>query len=70
MIVQKAELPSGEPIPFGMTGEITRINDDGTVTLRLHGFDYPITTRGEHLSLVAKKKTEPGERKKLFDKPD
>ena len=33
-------------------------------------FDYPITTRGEHLSLVAKKKAEPGRKKPLFDKPD
>ena len=45
-------------------------DDDGTVTVRLHGFGTPITTSGEHLSLVAKKKAEPGRRKKLFDVPD
>lgn len=40
---------------IAMQGEVTRINDDGTVTVHLHGFDYPITTRGEHLQLIEKK---------------
>ena len=39
-----------------MQGEVTGVNDDGTVTVRLHGFDYPITTRPEHLQLVQKRK--------------
>jgi hypothetical protein len=52
------------------TGEVTRIRDDGTFTVRIHGYDVPATTRGEHLSLVAKRKSEPGRRKPLFDSPD
>ena len=63
-----AKLSEGDTV--GLTGEITRINDDGTVTLRLHGFDYPVTIRPENLSLIAKRKAEPGRRTKLFDKPD
>ena len=63
-----AKLSEGDTI--SMQGEVTIVHDDGTVTVRLHGFATPITTRGEHLSLVAKKKAEPGRRKKLFDKPD
>ena len=39
------------------------------MTVRLHGFDYPITTRGEHLSLVQKRKPA-GRSKRLFDSPD
>ena len=38
-----AKLSEGDSI--AMQGEVTRINDDGTVTVRLHGFDYPVTTR-------------------------
>ena len=45
----------------------TLVNDDGRVTIRLVGYDVPITTRGEHRSLVAKKKPEPGRRKPRFD---
>ena len=36
-----------------MQGEVTLVHDDGRVSVRLHGFGTPITTRGEHLSLVA-----------------
>jgi hypothetical protein len=50
------KLREGDSI--AMQGEVTRINDDGTVTVRLIGYDYAITTRGEHLSLMAKKKAE------------
>ena len=53
-----------------MQGEVTIIHDDGSVTVRLHGYGMPITTSGEHLSLVAKTRAEPGRRKKLFDRPD
>ena len=53
----------------GMTGEVT-LHDDGTVTVRLHGYSVPITVYAEHLSLIAKRKAEPGRRKPLFDKPD
>jgi hypothetical protein len=38
----------------GLHGEITRIHDDGRVTIRVHGFDYPITVRSEHVNLTAK----------------
>jgi len=37
-----------------MQGEVTRVQDDGEVTIRLTGYDIPITTRGEHPNLVAK----------------
>jgi hypothetical protein len=47
------KLSEGDAI--GMTGEVTRVNDDGTVTVRLHGLHYPVTTTGEHLSMIAKR---------------
>ena len=50
-----AKLSEGDTI--GMTGEITHIHDDGRVTVRLMGYDTPLTTRGEHLSLIAKAKS-------------
>ena len=31
------------------------VHDDGKVTIWLKGYDYPITIRAEHLSLVAKR---------------
>ena len=30
-------------------GEVTMDHDDGKVTIRLHGYDYPITLRAVHL---------------------
>jgi hypothetical protein len=63
-----AKLSEGDTIT--MQGEVTIVHDDGTVTARLHGYDVPVTTRGEHLSLVAKKKSVPGRNKLLYDKPD
>ena len=53
-----------------MQGVVTMVHDDGSVTVRLHGYSVPITTTGEHLSLVAKKRAEQGRRKPLYDKPD
>ena len=44
-----AKLSEGDTIT--MTGEVTLVHDDGTVTVRLHGYDVPVTTRGEHLEL-------------------
>jgi hypothetical protein len=41
-----------------MTSQVTHVHADGTVWVRLRGVDYPITTRSEHLSLVAKRKPE------------
>ena len=55
---------------ISMLGEITHVHDDGRITVRLIGYGVPITTRGEHLSLVAKKKAEPGRRKRPYDEPD
>ena len=64
-----AKLSVGDTV--SMTGEVTHIHDEnGMVTIRLHGFATPITTRGEHLSLVARKRTGLGRRQPLFDKPD
>ena len=30
---------------ISMTGEVTIVHDDGTVTVHLHGYDIPLTTR-------------------------
>ena len=50
-----AKLSEGDTV--GLTAEISLVHDDGTVTIRPHGFDYPITLRGEHLSLIAKRRS-------------
>jgi hypothetical protein len=63
-----AKLSEGDTI--AMQGEVTMVHDNGTVTVRLHGYGVPITTTSEHLSLVAKKKPQPKSRKRLFDVPD
>jgi hypothetical protein len=63
-----AKLSEGDTV--GMTGEVAIVHDDGRVTVRLHGYGYPLTIGGEHLGLVAKKKAEPSRRKPLFDKLD
>ena len=47
------KLDEGDAI--AMQGEVTHVHEDGKVTVRLVGYGTPITTRGEHLSLVAKK---------------
>ena len=57
-------------LTVGMTGEVTIIHDDGRVTLRLHGYDTPVTVRAEHSSLIAKQKPDRARRKPSFDKPD
>ena len=62
------KLTEGDTV--GLTGEVTLLHDDGTVTVRLHGLPLPITIGAEHLALVAKKKSDPGRWKKLFDRPD
>ena len=63
-----AKLSEGDTI--AMQGEVTLVHEDGSVTVRLHGYSVPITTTGEHLSLVAKKRAEPESRKPLYDKPE
>ena len=60
------KLSAGDTV--GMTGEVTRVNDDGSVTLRLNGYDIPVTTRPEFLTLIAK--LVPGRRKRLWNRPD
>ena len=42
-----AKLAEGDTI--AMQGEVTMVHDDGSVTVRLHGYGVPITTTGEHL---------------------
>jgi hypothetical protein len=39
----------------GTAGEVSIVHGDGRVTVRLQGYDYPITVRAEHLSLTAKR---------------
>ena len=38
-----------------MTGTVTIVHDDGTVTVWLHGYSIPITTSGEHFNLIARR---------------
>ncbi|WP_292407169.1 hypothetical protein [Mesorhizobium sp.] len=45
-----AKLSEGETIT--MSGEVTLVHYDGTVTVRLHGYDVPVTTRGERLAEI------------------
>ncbi|WP_292406221.1 hypothetical protein [Mesorhizobium sp.] len=45
-----AKLSEGDTIT--MTGEVTLVHDDGTVKVRLHGYDVPVTTRGERLAEI------------------
>ena len=65
-IAAKPKLNKGDRVT--LTGEVSKLHDDGRVTVRLVGFDDPITTRPEHLSLTSKYKAP--KRKRLFDKPD
>ena len=47
----------GEGDSVSLAGEITHVLDDGRVTVRVHGFDYPITLRSEYVSLLAKRQS-------------
>ena len=38
---------------IGMSGEVMRVNHDGSVTLLLRGYDFPVTIRPEFLTLLA-----------------
>ncbi len=49
-----SNLTEGDTV--GLTGEVTMVHDDGTVTISLHGYVYPLTLRAEHLSFIAKSK--------------
>ena len=59
MATANSKLTEGDT--FGLTGEVTMVHDDGTVTISLHGYVYPLTLRGEHLSLIAKSKGRSGQ---------
>ena len=61
------KLSEGDTV--GMAGEVSLIHDDGTVTLRLRGYDLSIATRPEFLTLIAKR-LDPGRHKPLRDRPD
>ncbi len=54
-MARKPEGSLGEGDTIGMTGEVVLVHDDGKVTIRLQGNDYPMTVRSEHLSLIAKR---------------
>jgi len=60
----------GEGDTVSMQGLVTLVHENGTVTVRLDGLDYPITTRAEYVSLVARKQPLRSRGKPLFDKPD
>ena len=53
-MARKPEGSLGEGDTVGMTGEVVLVHDDGKVTIRLQGYDCPMTVRSEHLSLIAK----------------
>ena len=61
------KLSEGDTI--AMQGDVTMVHDDGDRN-GAPPYVVPITTRGEQLSLVARKKPEPKSRKRLFDVPD
>jgi hypothetical protein len=63
---EEARGPRQAPVASRLSeGEVTRVHDDGSVPVRT-----PITTTGEHLSPVAKKKPEPRRKGPLRDVPD
>jgi hypothetical protein len=37
----------GDLLSIGISGEVTIIHNDGSVTVRLNGYDFPVTTRTE-----------------------
>jgi len=47
----KSALKVGDSV--SITGEVTIVHDNGTVTVRVLGLDYPVTIGTEHLSLIA-----------------
>ncbi len=64
------KLTEGDTV--GMQGEVSRVHDDGRVTVHLHGYGTPVNVLSEHLTLIAKKRPEPKVRPKkgFFDAPD
>ena len=49
----RGALDEGDPVD--LTGEMFVVHEDGTVTVRLRGYDYPLTLRASsaHLTAVA-----------------
>jgi hypothetical protein len=48
------KLQEGDSI--SMQGEVSRIHEDGRVTVWLNGYGLPLTTPSKHICLVAKKR--------------
>ena len=48
-----SELEEGDSV--GLTADVTRVHADGQVTVRVHGYGYPVTLRAEHLSLITRR---------------
>ena len=44
------QLTEGDTV--GLTGEVTMVHDDGTVTIHLHGYVYPLTLGARKGSLA------------------
>ncbi|QWY83215.1 hypothetical protein [Rhizobium phage RHph_X2_25] len=53
-----------------LSGEITRVGEDGWVTVHLHGYEYPITIHEDDIEEVIPGPKEPRPRfKKMYDNP-
>jgi len=50
----------------GLTGDITRVGDDGTVSVWVRGYPVPMTIRIERVNLIATRQRVKAKR----DKPD
>ena len=48
------KLREGDTI--AIQGEVTMVHHYGCVTAWLHGYSVPVTTRGEHLNLIARRR--------------
>ena len=54
-MAKKAAGSLGEGDTVSLTGEVVLTHDDGKVTIRVQGYEYPLTIRAEHLSLIVKR---------------
>ncbi len=48
------KLSEGDTI--AMQGEVTIGPDEGRVSVRLQGYDLPVTVRAEHLNIIARRR--------------
>jgi hypothetical protein len=54
-----------------LSGEVTRVGEDGWVTVHIYGFGYPVTLHENYLDEVTPGPKEPKPKfKKIYDKPD